>query len=183
MLGANLSCNLKCWWFKNQIWYWVWNCSLSTGWPKKAVGCLYHICSLHSEERFPRSCFHLVVRWRNSITSEKISDIVFETGQTKSQFFTWEEALKWSEFWFLTLWSCNLHHVHNAFRAGLDKMKSLVLANSLMTRATFSSYISVRREDDRLTEEMTDIAGRIASRNNAMGQDKKILPETPGSIT
>lgn len=66
---------------------------------------------------------------------------------------------------FLSLGSCNLHHVHNAFRAGLKEMKSFDVDEFINDVTYFFKLSSARREDYKLSEEMTDIASKMLLRH------------------
>ena len=68
---------------------------------------------------------------------------------------------------FLKLRSCNLRHVHNAFRAGLKEMKTFDVDELINDVTYFFKLSSARREDYKLSEEMTEIETRMMLRHTS----------------
>lgn len=67
----------------------------------------------------------------------------------------------------LKLGTCSLHHVHNAFRAGLKKLSSFDVDLFINDASYFFKLSSARREDYKLAEELTDISARMMIRHTS----------------
>lgn len=67
----------------------------------------------------------------------------------------------------LKLGTCNLHHVHNAFRAGLKELKDFDIDSFVNDVSFFFKHSAARREDYKLSEDITDIEARMSLRHTS----------------